>query len=78
MSVIYLPCGYTAESMLRVDDNGRVQYVYACKNCQASESFSNFPIWKDMSPHCKELIEKYESWRQLGGKGWDYSLGCEK
>jgi hypothetical protein len=27
---------------------------------------------------CKDEMQKYENWEELGGKGWDYDKGCSK
>jgi hypothetical protein len=27
---------------------------------------------------CKDEEQKYLNWKKLGGKGWDYNLGCVK
>lgn len=60
---IYLPCGPRAEF-----DHGS-GYAYRCDYCGAVVNSIGQP------QRCKDEAQKYENWKLLGGKGWDYDNG---
>jgi hypothetical protein len=55
------PCGGTA-----LFDG---DYSYRCMDCMAVIGSMGQPN------SCKQEAKKYENWRELGGKGWDYEKG---
>ena len=60
----YQPCGGVA--MFDGD------YSYRCLDCLAVIGSMGQP------DSCKQEAQKYENWRKLGGKSWDYDKGCVK
>jgi hypothetical protein len=60
-----LPCGGVAY----FDD--RAGYGYRC-DCGSVVGSIGQP------QRCKDEEQKYENWKKLGGKGWDYDKGCPK
>lgn len=60
---IYLPCGGTAYF-----DEG-AGYGYRCEDCMAVVGSIGQPR------SCAEEAKKYEAWKALGGKGWNYAKG---
>jgi hypothetical protein len=62
---MYLPCGGVAY----FDD--RAGYGYRC-DCGSVVGSIGQP------QRCKDEEQKYENWKKLGGKGWDYDKGCPK
>ncbi len=63
---MYLPCGGTAY----FDDSSGISY--RCDHCMAVVGSIGQP------QSCKDEEQKYLNWKKLGGKGWDYNLGCVK
>lgn len=63
---MYLPCGGTAY----FDESSGVSY--RCDTCNAVVGSIGQPS------RCKDEAQKYENWKTLGGKGWDYDKGCPK
>lgn len=61
---LYLPCGGRAEF-----DEG-AGYGHRCWDCMAVVGSIGQP------QHCKDEAKKYDNWKQMGGKGWDYKRGC--
>ena len=61
---MYLPCGGTAY----FDESFGISY--RCEDCGSVVGSIGQP------KHCVEDAEKYEVWKKLGGKGWDYQRGC--
>lgn len=59
---MYLPCGGVAY----FDDGSGYGYRCDCGSVVGS-------IGQPQS--CKDKEQKYESWKKLGGKGWDYFEG---
>jgi len=59
-----LPCGGVA----CWDESSGISY--RCEVCGAVVGSIGQP------KHCVDEAKKYEVWEQLGGKGWDYELGC--
>lgn len=66
MAPLHLPCGGVA----RFDYNSGISY--RCEHCFAVVGSIGQP------QSCKDEAKKYETWEQLGGKGWDYNKGCVK
>ena len=66
MMRIHLPCGGTA---IFDDDSG---IGYRCEDCMAMVGSVGQPT------RCKEEAKKYDNWKLLGGKGWNYKTGCEE
>lgn len=62
---MYLPCGGVAY----FDDGSG--YGYRCE-CGSVVGSIGQPA------RCKDEAQKYENWKTLGGKGWDYDKGCPK
>lgn len=62
---VYLPCGGVAY----YDTSSGISYRCECGSVVGSIG---------QSQSCKDEAKKYEVWEQLGGKGWDYELGCPK
>lgn len=60
---MHMPCGSIAE----FDEDSGISY--RCTACFAVIGSIGMP--KD----CKNEQEKYENWKKMGGKGWDYSTG---
>lgn len=60
---IYLPCGNMAEF-----DEGS-GHSYRCELCGAVVGSIGQPAT------CKSIQDKYDNWKSLGGKGWDYING---
>ena len=60
---MYLPCGGTAYFDV---DSG---ISYRCEVCMAVVGSMGQPR------ECKEEANKYEHWKALGGKGWNYEKG---
>lgn len=42
---------------------------YRCVDCMATVGSMGQPR------RCKDEVVKYETWKKLGGKGWDYAKG---
>lgn len=57
---IQLPCGGTAYF-----DEG-AGYGYRCWDCMAVVGSIGQP------QSCKDAAQKYDNWKALGGKGWQY------
>lgn len=60
---IYLPCGGTAF----FDDGSGCSY-----RCECGATVGSI----GMPRACREESDKWKAWKKLGGKGWDYFLGC--
>jgi hypothetical protein len=60
---MYLPCGGVAY----FDQDSGISY--RCHSCFAVVGSIGQPR------SCKEEAKKWEAWKELGGKGWDYSKG---
>ncbi len=58
MDLMKLPCGGTAE----FDGD----FSYRCWTCMAIVGSIGQP------QHCKDEAKKWDNWKVLGGKGWDY------
>ena len=63
---LYPPCGGVA----RFDNGSGIGY--RCEDCNAILGSIGQPT------SCKEDALKYENWKKLGGKGWDYVEGSEE
>jgi hypothetical protein len=63
---IYSPCGGVA-----IFDEG-AGYGYRCLDCGAVIGSVGQPR------RCQEEVQKYENWKKLGGKGWDFFKGEEE
>lgn len=61
--VLHLPCGSTARQ------DFSAEFSYRCDNCGAVPGSIGQPL------HCRELTKKYEMWKTVGGKGWNYKTG---
>ena len=61
---IKLPCGGLA-----VFEEDSTCYSYRCIRCMAVVNSIG------MSTRCKEEMNKWENWRQLGGQSWNYEIG---
>jgi len=66
LSPMHLPCGATAY----FDESSGVSY--RCEYCNAVVGSIGQP------QRCKDEAKKYDNWKALGGKGWDYSKGHVK
>lgn len=66
MDVMRLPCGGTAY----FDESSGISY--RCEDCGAVVGSIGQP------EHCKDEMQKYDVWKTLGGKGWDYNLEIEE
>jgi hypothetical protein len=62
----YPPCGGVA----RFDEGSG--FGYRCEDCNAVLGSIGQPS------SCREEALKYENWKTLGGKGWDFFKGCEE
>jgi hypothetical protein len=60
---MHLPCGATAY----FDESSGVSY--RCEYCNAVVGSIGQP------QRCKDEAKKYDNWKILGGKGWDYFKG---
>lgn len=60
MPGITLPCGGWAN----FDESSGISY--RCEDCGAVVGSIGQP------QHCKDEAAKWEAWKVLGGKGWDY------
>jgi hypothetical protein len=60
---MHLPCGATAY----FDVSSGISY--RCEYCCAVVGSIGQP------QHCKDQAQKYDNWKKLGGKGWDYLKG---
>lgn len=60
LPIIKLPCGSTAF----FDVSSGISY--RCEDCMAVVGSIGQP------QHCKDEAEKWDAWKALGGKGWDY------
>ncbi len=58
---IKLPCGGIAH----FDESSGISYRCECGSVVGS---IGQPQW------CKDEAQKYENWKKLGGKGWDYFM----
>lgn len=63
---IKLPCGGVAI----FDESSGISY--RCEHCFAVVGSIGQP------DHCKQEAKKWEAWKALGGKGWDYFDGLEE
>lgn len=63
---IYSPCGGIA-----IFDDG-AGFGYRCLDCGAVIGSIGQP------QRCKDEVQKYENWKKLGGKGWDFFKGMEE
>lgn len=63
MLPLHLPCGGTA----RFDESSGISY--RCEDCGAVVGSMG------QSQSCKDEANKWENWKQLGGKGWNYRKG---
>lgn len=63
---MYLPCGGIAH----FDKSSGISY--RCEECMAVVGSVGMPR------SCKNEIEKYDNWEELGGKGWDYYKDATK
>ena len=63
---IYLPCGAEAE----FDDGSGCSY--RCTYCMATVGSIGQP------KRCKDEAKKWDAWKALGGKGWDYIKGGQE
>jgi hypothetical protein len=64
--LIYLPCRASA----RWDSESDMGY--RCTSCFAMVGSIGQSKW------CQEESQKWKTLKALGGKGWDYSLGCQE
>ena len=62
--LLHLPCGGTAY----FDEDSGISH--RCADCGAVIGSMGQP------QECANEAKKYELWRALGGKGWDYLKGC--
>jgi hypothetical protein len=62
----YPPCGGTA----RFDEGSG--FGYRCEDCNAVLGSIGQPA------SCRDEAQKYENWKKLGGRGWDYMKGMEE
>lgn len=60
----YSPCGNRAT----FDHSSGMSY--RCDQCWAVLGSIGQP------QQCKDEAKKYENWKQMGGKGWNYETGC--
>lgn len=60
---IYMPCGGRAV----FDESSGISY--RCEDCWAVVGSIGQP------QHCKDEAKKWDSWKALGGQGWDYVEG---
>ena len=60
---MHLPCGGTAY----FDHDSGISY--RCETCYAVVGSIGQP-----GP-CREEVKKWDAWKELGGKGWDYLKG---
>lgn len=60
---IHLPCGSRAV----FDESSGISY--RCENCWAVVGSIGQP------QYCKDEAKKWDSWKALGGQGWDYIEG---
>lgn len=63
-SPIYLPCGTRAF----FDESSSI--AYRCEHCMAVVGSMG------QSQHCKDESKKWDAWKAIGGKGWNYIEGC--
>jgi hypothetical protein len=63
---MHLPCGGTAY----FDESSG--FSYRCDTCNAVVGSIGQPS------RCKDEVQKYENWKTIGGKGWDYDKGEPK
>ena len=56
---MHLPCGGTAYW----DEGSGISYRCECGSVVGSIG---------MPQSCKDEAQKYDNWKKLGGKGWDY------
>lgn len=61
--LMFPPCGGTAY----FDDESGIGY--RCEDCGAILGSIGQPTT------CREEAQKYENWKKLGGRGWDYLKG---
>lgn len=59
---MYLPCGGTAY----FDEDSGISYRCGCGSVVGSIG---------QPQHCKDEAKKWDNWKKLGGKGWDYQNG---
>ena len=60
---IFLPCG----SKAFFDEDSGISY--RCETCFAVVGSIGQP------QSCKDEAAKYDNWKAIGGKGWDYATG---
>lgn len=60
--LMILPCGGVAE----FDYESGISY--RCQQCMATVGSIGTP------KHCKDEIEKWKNWAELGGKEWNYRV----
>lgn len=63
---MHLPCGNRAY----FDESSGISY--RCEFCMAVIGSIGQP------KQCKDEAQKYDNWKSLGGKGWDYDKGEPK
>ena len=64
VEVLHMPCGGVAFP----DEAAGIGY--RCEDCMAVIGSVG------QSDRCKAEAQKYEDWKKLGGKGWNYKKGC--
>jgi hypothetical protein len=62
MDLMRLPCGGIAE----FDEDSGISY--RCTHCMAVVGSIGMP------QGCKDEIQKWDNWKELGGEDWDYSM----
>lgn len=63
---MFLPCGGTAYFDVESGTS------YRCETCFAVVGSIGQP------QRCKDEAQKYENWKIIGGKGWNYFAGVEE
>ena len=63
---MHLPCGGTAYY-----EDWTGMHSYRCDTCMAVIGSIGQP------QSCKDEAQKWDNWKLLGGKGWDYLEGSE-
>ena len=66
IDVMKLPCGGVAY----FDEDSGISY--RCEMCGCVVGSVGQP------QHCKDEMQKWDNWKKLGGKGWDYNLEPEE
>lgn len=62
MDLMQLPCSGVAY----FDEESGISY--RCMHCFAVVGSVGMP------KHCKDEIQKWDNWKELGGQGWDYKI----